>query len=151
MFALAGLLAGTFLVIRRSRTWIYRLEYTYPEHFREQLPAELARDTFFVACETIRLRNFTTSIADTLQSRGYRCGELKVYSKENLDRASLERYFDDRYKKSAISVYNIRFEKKNMRIQLILIYAVLGIFCGIIVRSFLAARASTKARARDVK
>ncbi len=134
---------GLIIFLSAPALRVHRIQYEYPANKFNQLPVEFQSDTFYFTPDVVPIRNFITSFSDTLQESGINRGEIKIYFPEEKDSVQLQKYFSSLYDFPV--VHKATFDQNVFSIRQILIYAILGLFIGVIVFSFRAANAKTKA------
>lgn len=87
---LLGLIIGLVSFLADPSFCINRIEYTYPSGLKQDLPNHLSVDTFFRFDDETYIRNYTTSIGDTLQRLSISCGEIKIQSDHELSSEKLD-------------------------------------------------------------
>lgn len=131
-----GCLFGIFYFFTQSPIYIFRAEYQYSAESKENLPSHLKKDTAFLFQNKIVVRNYKTSIADTLQKNGVFRGELKIQLTNKTD-------FKEKIKisnkiLSTNQAYIVRVKSESIAKQFHYIYyaCFTGFFLGIVIQYF---------------
>ena len=128
---MTGVVVGIALYLLSVSTDIWYLKYEYDLRDKDALPRHLVTDTVLIH-NSVTVRTFQASIADTLSEKGLKRSELKIYMDHpsNIEKAvSVTKGL----RPEETSVVETRFmgNKKNKRP--ILYYLLFGFVCGSII------------------
>ena len=136
IFTLLGFLIGIFCFFLQNQTYIFRTEYEYSKYLNEDLTSHLNKDTAFLYLNQIVVRNYKTSIADTLQNKGIYRGELKIqlnYPTSSLEKTTISKGIIN---SKQITIIKIKGEQVKKSYSSIYYACSIGFFLAVVFRYF---------------
>lgn len=131
-FLCIGTLIGAIRFFLDPSRTITRIEYVYPSSIENNLPAHLQKDTFFRFQDDLYVRNYPTSIGDTLRKKDIHCHELKIQSRDALTAKELKLLESQLIGFKEISINRIKHAGKIYATAHIYLWGIAGLFIAVL-------------------
>lgn len=144
-----GSLFGVLYFIFQDPTYIFRIEYEYNNADKAAVPSFLKSDSALLHKSTIFVRNYKTSISDTLQNIGLTRGEVKIQMRHKTTHDEKIELFNDLTGTSLVHFLQLKAEVKKLPFQFIYYGSVAGFFLALILRYF-SSNSNPKPKKTDI-
>lgn len=133
LMTLIGTFVGFIGFLMSPPYSVVRIEYKYPKSIHQELPNTLQTDTFFVFKENFFIRNYRSSIGDTLGSLGLTCSEIKVQTRTELSENDLSSLKEQLFRNNEITFNPTKRIGNSYSSNMIYLGSVSGFFLGVLI------------------